>query len=37
MGTGLPLELLTFSLPGGVGIGTGEPLQPPRRPARSDY
>lgn len=27
MGTGLPLELSTLSLPGGVGIGTGDPLR----------
>jgi hypothetical protein len=27
MGTGLPRELLTLRLPGGVGIGTGDPLR----------
>ena len=27
MGIGLPLELLTASLPGGFGIGIGEPLE----------
>jgi len=26
MGIGLPLGLLTMSLPGGFGIGIGEPL-----------